>query len=80
MLAIRRLATDAPLRTSMGDAARRWWAEHATPEIAARVWNDVLVDAASREPPGDPAWPPHLSWDGTELSRQICDEVAGSQG
>jgi len=75
MLAIRRLASDAPLRQQLGHAAHAWWHAHATPAHAAAAWMQILQDAVSLAPPPRPAdWPAHLGSDGTELARAILDE------
>ena len=75
MLAIRRLASDAPLRDQLGRAARAWWEDHATPALAAAAWNQILEEAISLAPPPQPAdWPAHLRADGTQLARAILGE------
>ena len=75
MLAMRRLASDAPLRGQLGRAAHAWWQAHATPAHAAAAWNQILQEAASLAPPPRPDdWPKHLGADGTELARAILEE------
>ena len=75
MLAMRRLASDAPLREQLGRAAHAWCQANATPAHAAAAWNQILEEAASLAPPPRPAdWPKHLGADGTELARGIIGE------
>ena len=75
MLAMRRLATDLPLREQLGHAAYTWWQAHATPAHAAAAWNPILEEAGSLAPPLRPSdWPKHLGADGTELARAILNE------
>jgi glycosyltransferase involved in cell wall biosynthesis len=75
MLAMRRLATDLPLREQLGHAAHTWWQANATPAHAAAAWNPILEEAGSLAPPLRPSdWPKHLGADGTELARAILNE------
>ena len=75
VLAIRRLAADASLRTELGTAARAWWATHATLEHAVATWLAVVSDAAALPAPRRPdGWPRHLDADGSALARQILAE------
>jgi len=75
MLAMRRLATDLPLREQLGHAAHTWWQANATPAHAAAAWSQVLEEAGSLAPPlRPPDWPKHLGADGTELARAILSE------
>jgi hypothetical protein len=46
-LARARLETDAALRTTLGQAAHEWWAQHATVDIAAAAFNAILEEARS---------------------------------
>ena len=65
-VAIRRLSSDATLRTRLGEAARAWWHTHATPQHAAQDWERILAEVEHLHPPTRPAdWPAHLSADGT---------------
>jgi hypothetical protein len=71
MLAMRRLTADPELRADLGAAAHAWWRAHATAARAADVWNTILQEAATLEPPGLPAdWPAHLHADGSERARK----------
>ena len=78
MLAIRRLAADPSLRRGLARAGHEWWATHATPAHAAAAWTSVLAEARGLVPPRGAGWPAHLSWDGSELARRICDEIGSS--
>ena len=79
MLAIRRLARDADLRTRLGAAAHAWWRAHATPAHAAAAWTPLLEEAATLAPPERPNdWPAHLTPDGTESARAILAEFGVS--
>jgi glycosyltransferase involved in cell wall biosynthesis len=81
MLAMRRLATDAPLREQLGHAAYTWWQAHATPAHAAAAWQQILEEALSLSPPSRPPdWPKHLGADGTELARSILNEFGLRSG
>ena len=75
MLAFVRLANDAALRSSLGDAARAWWAQHGTVAHAVSAWRALLEDAVSMPaPPRPPGWPAHLDADGSGLANRILDE------
>jgi hypothetical protein len=75
VLALTRLAADGTLRSSLGDAARAWWAEHATVAHAVSAWRALLAEAAALPvPPRPPGWPTHLDADGGGLARQILEE------
>ena len=64
MLSIRRLSSDAALRTQLGSAAHDWWRTHATVAHATDAWGRILSEAASLDPPAHPAgWPAHLTAD-----------------
>jgi hypothetical protein len=72
VLALRRLVSDAPLRTGLGTAARAWWATHATIDQAVASWLPVLRDGAALPAPERPdGWPAHLDADGSRLTRQV---------
>jgi hypothetical protein len=71
-LAVRRLATDAALRTALGRGARAWWERNGTVASAAAAWRSLIREAASLTAPPHPAgWPPHLTADGTERAREM---------
>jgi hypothetical protein len=79
MLALRRLASDAALRTGLGAAARAWTREHASIPAAVAAWREVLSDAASRKPfVAGAQLPSHLTADGTERARTILSEMGVS--
>ena len=75
VLALTRLAGDAALRSSLGDAARAWWAQHATVAHAVSAWQALLEEAVTLPvPPRPPGWPAHLDADGSELAQEILEE------
>lgn len=79
MLAMRRLASDAELRSDLGAAARAWWQQHATVAHAARAWEEILLEASTLAPPERPAdWPAHLSADGSEHAREVLRAFGAS--
>lgn len=74
-LALRRLATDAPLRDSLGAAAHEWWRQHATLDHAVQAWRSILAETISIPPPPRPSnWPRHLTANGTERARDLLAE------
>ena len=76
MLALRRLADDAPFRDRMGEAARAWSAPNGTVAKTAEAWERILVEAATLAPPPRPAdWPAHLTADGTARARELMSEL-----
>jgi len=78
-LALRRLATDAALRDTLGAAAHEWWRRHATLDAAVEVWRSILAVAVSVTPPPRPAnWPRHLTADGTERARELLAEFGSA--
>ena len=79
MLAMRRLASDATLRGSLGTAARAWAHEHANLMIAAAEWRRILVEATHLEPLARRSdLPAHLVEDGTAAARAILREVGAT--
>jgi len=78
-LALRRLAVDAQLRTSLGAAGHHWWRQHATLEHAVRAWRSLLAEAVTvTPPPRPPNWPRHLTADGTERARDLLAEFGAT--
>jgi hypothetical protein len=76
MLAMRRLASDASLRSSLGAAAAAWARTHARPDVAASAWRAVLHEAAARDPVTRQSdLPAHLRADGTERARALLREI-----
>jgi hypothetical protein len=72
VLALRRLASDEALRSTLGTAARAWWQSHGTLEQSIRAWQAALDAAASTPPPPRPAdWPAHLAADGGDSAREV---------
>jgi len=70
MLAMARLAADAPLRSALGTAGHAWWRAHATIEHAAAGWDAILREAATLGPPS-----PQPVADGSESARRILGEL-----
>ena len=68
MLALKRLATDAALCASLGDAARAWWRGHATIAHAIEAWRRILSE------PGLPPSPGFAGVDGTDHARGVLAE------
>jgi hypothetical protein len=78
-LALRRLASDATLRATLGSAAHDWWRHHSTLDHAVEAWGAILADAATATPPARPeGWPRHLTADGTERAREILAEFSAT--
>ena len=78
-LALRRLASDTELRTSLGSAAREWSRQHATLEHAVRAWRSILAEAVTATPAPRPQdWPRHLTADGTERAREVLAEFGAT--
>jgi len=75
-LALVHLAGDAGLRARLGEAARRYWAAHATMNLMAQDYDAALVRVAGLPDPARPSgWPAHLSDDGTSTLRRIVTEM-----
>jgi len=75
-LALRRLTEDAPLRSRLGSAARRYWAAHATLDLMARDYEAALTRVAAM--PSRPLpmnWPAHLAADGSATALSIADAL-----
>ena len=78
-LALRRLATDAQLRESLGVAAHEWWRQHATLDHAVQAWRSILAEAITLTPPPRPSdWPRHLTANGTERARDLLAEFGAT--
>ncbi len=72
-LAMRRLATDAALRASLGASARSYWErEHSMPRML-EDYRRVISDAAAAPPPG-PRLPAHLIDDGDRKLKDLLDQ------
>lgn len=69
-LAMRRLATDAALRASLGAAARAWWAREHSLEGSVADYRRVIGIALARAAPR-PELPPHLVNDGDRRLRDL---------
>lgn len=73
-LAMRRLATDAPLRERLGKAARQYWErEHAMPRMI-EDYQRVLAAAAARPAPAV-VLPEHLVTGGDRLLNRLLADV-----
>jgi glycosyltransferase involved in cell wall biosynthesis len=71
-VAMRRLATDAGLRVSLGSAGRQYWAaEHSMPRML-EDYERILTEAASRAAPSV-RLPAHLVTDGDVVLKQILE-------
>jgi glycosyltransferase involved in cell wall biosynthesis len=73
-LALERLATDAPLRQRLGDAARAWWHAHHQLAPMADAYVEVIA-AALATPRPEPTLPPHLTADGTMQAQLLASEL-----
>ncbi len=69
-LALRRLATDADLRATLGAAARRYWRREHSPEASLEDYHRVIALALAREAPR-PTLPPHLRDNGDRTLRDL---------
>ncbi len=70
-LALDRLASDAALRTAIGDAGRAWWSAHHRLEPMADAYARVLTRARTLPEPAG-ALPAHLQADGTDRARRTA--------
>jgi hypothetical protein len=68
--AMRRLATDAPLRARLGSNARTWWEREHT---LARMVGDYerALNRATTEPHRTPEWPSHMRPDPASRARRV---------
>lgn len=74
-LAMRRLATDRDLRTSLGAAGRRYWErEHSMPRML-EDYERILADAAGRPTPRV-TLPEHLVTSGDRLLKHVLGEFS----
>jgi glycosyltransferase involved in cell wall biosynthesis len=69
-LAMRRLAGDAELRTTLGEAAHRHWMTHHSPDAMAGDYERLMAAARSRPAPAL-ALPRHLADDGSGLLERL---------
>ena len=74
MLAQKRLAHDAGLRTALTDAAYAWWQRHATLDHAVTGWRQLLDAAAALPTPPPAPWVP----DGTASARRHLKDLDAS--
>jgi glycosyltransferase involved in cell wall biosynthesis len=73
-LAMRRLATDAELRATLGSRAREYWRANHTMDRMANDYGRVIAAAANRMTP-KVALPPHVRADGTDLAIRLAADV-----
>jgi glycosyltransferase involved in cell wall biosynthesis len=77
-LGMRRLASDADLRRTLGAAAREYWRYEHSPERMVADYLDILPRAAAKPVP-HPVLPPHLVNDGDRrLHLLLADVGVGS--
>lgn len=69
-LAMRRLAEDETLRRSLGNAARKYWSRHHSPEAMRDDYERVMTAARDRSAPKLPL-PMHLLENGTGLLERL---------
>jgi hypothetical protein len=70
LLAIVRLAADAPLRSNLASAGHAWWQAHATVDRAVAAWEAILGEAVTL---GSAA--PQVLADGSDRAREILGEL-----
>jgi glycosyltransferase involved in cell wall biosynthesis len=69
-LALKRLATDGPLRAALGAAARRYWREEHSPEASVADYHRAIARALDRPAPRL-ALPAHFTGTGDRALRQL---------
>jgi hypothetical protein len=69
-LAMRRLATDEPLRARLGRAAYSWWTHEHAVDVMVDDYERAIVEAASRPAPAVEL-PYHMRDDGREWLRAL---------
>jgi glycosyltransferase involved in cell wall biosynthesis len=78
-LAMRRLATDAQLRSSLGDSARSYWDREHSPPRMLEDYRRVISEAAAVPPP-KPQLPVHLVNDGDQKLQDLLRPFAITGG
>jgi glycosyltransferase involved in cell wall biosynthesis len=81
-LAIRRLATDAKLRSTLGSNAKALWAERFRLERMAAGYRETIARAIETPIPAPDiraTLPPHLRSSGTEHAESLVKEIIGSE-
>ena len=71
-LAMRRLATDGALRSTLGSAARQYWQQQHSLEHSLADYHRVIAHALEHEIPR-PALPPHLTNAGDRTLRSVLE-------
>ena len=74
-LAMRRLATDAQLRSSLGASARLYWDRQHSPPRMLEDYRRVIAEAAAAPPP-KPELPAHLVNDGDQKLQELLRPFA----
>ena len=77
-LAMRRLATDATLRRSLGRAAQQYWFGNHSIDVMAADYRTLIAEAAESPLPAG-ALPAHLTNDGGETLRRLMAECGVAQ-
>jgi glycosyltransferase involved in cell wall biosynthesis len=72
LLAMRRLAQDAGLRTDLGRAGRAYWSARHTLDVMATDYARVIADAIPRRPPAVADLPAHFTHDDADQARAIA--------
>ena len=75
LLAMRRLALDAPVRGRLARAGHRYWSTDHTLERMAADYRRLMTGAAARPSPLIPNLPAHFTRDYAELARQIARQL-----
>jgi hypothetical protein len=74
-VAMSRLATDAELRSQLGQGARSHWERCHTLACMADDYGRTIARALARPVVRSPGLPAHLEADGTELARRMTSEL-----
>jgi glycosyltransferase involved in cell wall biosynthesis len=72
--AMRRLATDANLRTTLGGAGHEYWAAHHTLDVMAADYRRIIAQAAAKPLPAATDLPSHFLEDYSGLARGIMKQ------
>ena len=75
---MRRLATDARMRATLGKNAEQLWQERFTLDMMVARYRQIIAEAYAAPPPdrGSHAdWPAHLLTDGTERTSDLLERM-----
>jgi glycosyltransferase involved in cell wall biosynthesis len=72
--AMRQLATDTELRSTIGRAGHAYWAEHHTLDVMAADYRRIIAQAAARPMPAATDLPSHFLEDYSGLARGIMKQ------